>query len=473
MACKNVLIFAAYMNWGKNTITLARSINKRGINVGSISWGEHSKKLIQNESDLFSFHDSHENFLKKLNEQDLNYTELIEKAKKWESKLGNLNKYIFSDRFLCNIFHEDSYSKMPLSDKLRLAYVVFWADFIEKIIIDNNIYSIISYTSSSAPMLLSADIIKLYNGNYTQLVPTRIPDRLAFCDGYDEENLIKLDTPFSEKKLQNELNNISKVTAPTWAAFDYRPTSFFKLFNKFKTIFAKKSSNHQKINSPFYFDLPLDMRIKNYFIKSYNNYFKFEYDKFIPDQTYFVYFLHVVPESAVSVHAQYYEDEFSIIANIVRSLPVGIHLYIKDHPHMQWKRDRSLYKKIQQMPSVSFIKPDEQIDRLIENSSLCITKTGTLALQAFWAGKPAIVFGDTFYNRAVGIYRFNKPMPELCSFISSLLGINIQEKNKIEFMEFLLRNSIDISSNRFLGKDLLTEIDSEKIVIGLCNANRI
>jgi hypothetical protein len=64
-------------------------------------------------------------------------------------------------------------------------------------------------------------------------------------------------------------------------------------------------------------------------------------------------------------------------------------------------------------------------------------------------------------------------MPELCSFISSLLGINIQEKNKIEFMEFLLRNSIDISSNRFLGKDLLTEVDSEKIVIGLCNANRI
>ena len=54
MHSKSVLIFSGYMNWGENSVKLAKAFKKNGINVGTISWGEQSEK-ITNSQNLFIF----------------------------------------------------------------------------------------------------------------------------------------------------------------------------------------------------------------------------------------------------------------------------------------------------------------------------------------------------------------------------------------------------------------------------------
>lgn len=471
MTDKAILIFSAYMNSANNAVILAKYLKKHGVNVVTISWGEDSKYLIEKNSNLFTFHGSHEDVIKSVDHDTLNEENLLTAARKMEEKLGCLKKYIFADRFLCNCFHEDVYTKNPLNDNSRLSYVIHWASYIEDIIQRYNVYSIISYTSSSAPMLLAADIIRLHGGLYTQMLPTRIPDRLAFCDGYNEEHLIELCQKVDTDKINNALIH-TKEKVPTWAKFDYSPTKMVNLLFKKNKIFSKNSIDIKKIKSPFHFDLSLSQRILNHLLKRWRDFRSFEYDVYRQNENYISYFMHKVPEAAISVHAQYYEDEFSIIANIARSLPLGIKLYVKDHPHMQWNRNRNLYKNIKSIPSVRLLDPDTPVAELIENSLLCITKTGTPALQAFWAGRPSLVFGDAYYNVANGIHRFNEPMPSLHPLICKLIEKTVDQNDQFSLMTYLLQNSLDISSEKFLGTKVLNSSEANLIVNELRNAKR-
>lgn len=469
---KSVLIFSAYMKSANNAVILAEQIETIGLDVATISWGKESYELIEKNSDLFIFHGSHEHVIKSVEDNKINKEELIYEAINLEKKLGCIKKYIFADRFLCDCFHEDVYTKNLVTDDVRLAYITYWAKYIEDIIQRYNVCSIISYTSSSAPMLLAADLIRLHGGYYTQMVPTRIPDRLAFCDGYNEENLIKLKQKVSIDEINNALKNTSKK-APTWAKTDYSPAKMVTILKKGYDIIKGVDRDIEKIKSPFYFDLDLTDRFRNYLVKRWRDFKGFEYNDYNMNGSHISYFMHVVPEAAVSVHAQYYEDEYSIVVNIARSLPPGITLYVKDHPHMQWKRDRKLYYKIQSIPSVRLLDPNIPVDSLIENSLLCITKTGTAALQAFWAGTPSLVFGDAYYNCANGIHRFNEPMPALQTLICDLIGKLVDKDDQFIFMEYVLQNSLDISSEKFLGTEGLSRSDANLIISELRNAKRL
>ena len=469
---KSVLIFSGYMKSANNAVILAEQLETMGIDVATISWGEESYELIKNNSDLFIFHGSHENVIKRVEDNKLNNEELIGEAINLERKLGCLKKYIFADRFLCNSFHEDVYTNNLVTDDVRLAYIIHWARYLEDLIQRYNVYSIISYTSSSAPMLLAADLVRLNGGCYTQMVSTRIPDRLAFCDGYNEEDLIKLNQSVSIDDINNALKNTSKK-APTWAKVDYSPAKMVTLFRKGYEIITGANSDIKKIKSPFYFDLSLTDRILNYVIKRWRDFKGYDYSEYEELKSHISYFMHVVPEGAVSVHAQYYEDEYSIIVNIARSLPPGIILYVKDHPHMQWKRSRKIYNKIKEIPSVRLLAPETPVTSLVENSLICITKTGTAALEAFWAGKPSLVFGDAYYNLANNIHRFDEPMPELQSLIYDLLEKSVDKKDQFSFMEYLLQNSLDISSKKFLGSEWLSRSDAILMISELRNAKRL
>ena len=460
------------MKSANNAVILAEQLETMGIDVATISWGGESYELIKNNSDLFTFHGSHEDVVKSVEDNHFNNDQLVEEEINLERKLGCLKKYIFADRFLCNCFHEDVYTNNLVTDDVRLAYIIHWARYLENIIQRYNVYSIISYTSSSAPMLLAADLVRLHGGCYTQMVPTRLPDRLAFCDGYNEEDLIKLNQSVSIDEITNTLKNTAKKD-PTWAKTDYSPAKMVTILRKGFDIITGVDSDIKKIKSPFYFDLSLTDRITNYLVKRWWDFKGFAYNNYDMNENHISYFMHVVPEAAVSVHAQYYEDEYSIIVNIARSLPPGVALYVKDHPHMQWKRDRKLYFKIKRIPSVRILAPDIPVTSFVENSLICITKTGTAALQAFWAGRPSLVFGDAYYNHANGIHRFNEPMPLLQRSIYDLIGKVVDKDDQFSFMEYLLQNSLDISAEKFLGSEGLSRSDATLMISELRNAGRL
>ena len=157
------------------------------------------------------------------------------------------------------------------------------------------------------------------------------------------------------------------------------------------------------------------------------------FDKNIP----YVYFpLHFEPERTLLVSAPYYTEQFSVILNIAKSIPINYTLYVKEHPSMklsQW-RPTSFYKKLLELPNVKLLHPDISSDELIKNSKLVVTISGTSGLEAVFNGISSIVFSDTIYSKLPSVFRATG-FENLSNLITTALN------NKPNFTE--IKNFID------------------------------
>lgn len=148
---------------------------------------------------------------------------------------------------------------------------------------------------------------------------------------------------------------------------------------------------------------------RNLYRKIKINYLNFFSNKYFynPDysESYVLYPLHFQPESSTSVNAMYYINQYEVIKNIAFSLPLGMYLYVKDHPHAFGYFPLEFYKKIQKIPNVKLIHCDADTNKLIEGMKLLVTLTGTMGYEALIHKKPVISLGKVFYN--VHPYCFN------------------------------------------------------------------
>ena len=132
----------------------------------------------------------------------------------------------------------------------------------------------------------------------------------------------------------------------------------------------------------------------------------------------FAYFpLHAEPDVALLRIGDFYSDQISVIKNIAQSLPIGMKLFVKEHPSM-WAvgwRDTDFYKQIIEMPNVELIHPSISSEKIIQNSSFVITIAGTTALEATFCEKPVIVFSDINCSTLSSVFKINdlKDLPEI------------------------------------------------------------
>jgi len=116
------------------------------------------------------------------------------------------------------------------------------------------------------------------------------------------------------------------------------------------------------------------------------------------NQKFFLFPLHLQPEASTTVLATYFCDQLNTIKNTAFSLPFPYKLYIKEHPSAVGTRERSFYKKLQQLPNVVLISAYENVENLIKKSSGVITLTSTIGMEAALVGKPAYILGNVFYS---------------------------------------------------------------------------
>lgn len=161
------------------------------------------------------------------------------------------------------------------------------------------------------------------------------------------------------------------------------------------------------------------------------------FSNFDNDKNYFLFPLHLQPETSTSVFAAYYNDQLSSIKNIAFSIPFPYKLYVKEHPAAIGSRPKNFYEKLKKIPNVILISSDADTEKLIKNSLGVITLTSTVGMEAALAGKRVCVLGNVFYS-----------YHPLCRKIG-----NFEElKNKIE--EDLASNPpldrLDDINNRFI-----------------------
>lgn len=122
------------------------------------------------------------------------------------------------------------------------------------------------------------------------------------------------------------------------------------------------------------------------------------YDKPDYSEPYAFFPLQLEPEMATTLFSRFYTDQIWLATQAAASLPVGYKLYVKEHPAMYSYRTRAFYKKLKNIPNVKLIPPTETGLKIAQHAKIVITLTGTCGWEGILFGKPAITFGDAFYN---------------------------------------------------------------------------
>ncbi len=118
----------------------------------------------------------------------------------------------------------------------------------------------------------------------------------------------------------------------------------------------------------------------------------------ISQDVYFLYPIHMQPEASTLVLAKYYVDQLATIVNISKTLPLGVHLYVKEHKSALGERFLNFYNQLKKYPNIKLISHDENTFNLIKHSKGVITLSSTVGWEALFYKKPVLVLGDVFYN---------------------------------------------------------------------------
>ncbi|MBU1014871.1 hypothetical protein KKI17_00310 [Patescibacteria group bacterium] len=169
------------------------------------------------------------------------------------------------------------------------------------------------------------------------------------------------------------------------------------------------------------------------------------YRRLDPKDEFYVFPLHLQPETSTTVQAMYYSDQIAAIRNIAFQLPFPAKLYVKEHMSALGTKPGSFYKKLQGVPNVVLIAPDESMPELIRRSKGMIVLTGTAGMEAALTGKPTYILGNAFYEYHP-LCRKVENFDELREFILADHKNGVSQENlkqvNLRFVVSYLRNTI-------------------------------
>lgn len=109
-----------------------------------------------------------------------------------------------------------------------------------------------------------------------------------------------------------------------------------------------------------------------------------------------LYAMHFQPEMSTLAQGVFWANQIALIENISKALPLGYALIVKEHPVMRGFRPTWQYRHVASLPNVEMC--DAPSKEIVKRCDAVLTITGTIAVEALAFGKPAIVFGEHFYN---------------------------------------------------------------------------
>lgn len=187
------------------------------------------------------------------------------------------------------------------------------------------------------------------------------------------------------------------------------------------------------------------------------------YDAFNPQEPYVFFPLHYEPELSLLVLAPQFTDQIQLIGQIARALPVGMPLYVKEHPAMAQFRPRAFYKKIKKIPNVKLISPTISGFSVTPKAKLITTITGTVGWEACLFGIPVISFGHQNFNIMSNVTHCSdlERLPQLLQ--ERLDTPQYNEKEVLTYLAALHRHSFEIDLKQLWEE----ETDQEKRRAGL------
>ena len=170
----------------------------------------------------------------------------------------------------------------------------------------------------------------------------------------------------------------------------------------------------------------------------------------VDDEKFIFFPLITEPERGLLIAAPFHTNLIELVTHIVKSLPVGYKLYVKDHIGMDTRdwRSFSFYKKIMDLPNVKMLHHDVHPKNILPKCSMVITVGGTAGFEAAFYEKPTITFVDTLYSslKSVEILNDTKELPQL---IQKQLNTKFDLNDLNNFVSVLEKNSFTFDWSGF------------------------
>ncbi len=172
------------------------------------------------------------------------------------------------------------------------------------------------------------------------------------------------------------------------------------------------------------------------------------YDK--PPTTYsinnVVYPLQYEPEASLSYFAPHLINQISFVENILRALPHGKVLWVKEHPNQFGALNESAWRNLKnRYNNLRFVHGRKNGRELIKNSALLVTISSTMGLDGLLLGRKVLVGGGVFYSRFTGAIRTE-------SYLALSKELNNHDNYKgLENFEAILRELVAFGRNSYAG----------------------
>lgn len=175
------------------------------------------------------------------------------------------------------------------------------------------------------------------------------------------------------------------------------------------------------------------------------NFINKNFKRKIDDSVPFIYFpLHQEPERVTLIGAPYFTNQLETVHHILKSLPIGYKLLVKEHPTQSIRgwRSVSYYEQLLNLPNLDLMHPSVNNDELLKKSSLVVTVSGTSGLEAAFYGKSSVVFSDLGYSILPSVFKV-KSLEELPQTIKTALQQKVDASYLDSYVELLDQNSFD------------------------------
>ncbi|MBO4294987.1 MAG: hypothetical protein J5896_06055 [Alphaproteobacteria bacterium] len=122
----------------------------------------------------------------------------------------------------------------------------------------------------------------------------------------------------------------------------------------------------------------------------------------------YVYFpLHLQPEGSTTALGGIYCDQLLALEKLASIVPDDCLIYVKENPKQTEKmRGKHFFERLRLMDKVRLVPLDESSYKLMINSLAVATISGTVGWEAICEGKPAILFGKSWYQSFDGVFKW-------------------------------------------------------------------
>ncbi len=123
----------------------------------------------------------------------------------------------------------------------------------------------------------------------------------------------------------------------------------------------------------------------------------------------FVYVpLHNQPEMSTSSLGGIYRDQVLMIEHLAQRLPSGWRIYVKENPRQAgYARGPMFFHRLGRIEAVQYVPSNTNTHALSSKAKFVATVSGTAGWEAIRKGRPAVVFGNSWYKSLPGCFRWS------------------------------------------------------------------